>query len=394
MDNLTASNKQLSLTPLGAGDLIDRAVRFYRKNFWTFIWIAAPPVLFGTLISVGWTVLARNLFQVDMVNRPGETIFYSFFLWFGSFLIWFIETVATFTVMGGASRNFVRHLLFGEPLTFRETYRNVRSRIAGLLGASTMIAFILGFVYLVVLVLGYMVGLIAILLVIAVFSFSPFLTVVISVLIGLATAFFTGWLFFLIAINFAYIPQVMLVEGQGVFAAMGRSASLARPSAALRLYALFVLTLLAIYSALALFYVPLGWYAWIEGVQILTFAPDEIPAWYQIASQFIWQMSLILLMPVWMIGLCLLYTDERVRHEGYDIELMAARLLGEIPAVPREFVNPLHPALAQKTYMENPPSPPSYQESTPNWSSPTNQTTQPVKPSPSRNKSSSILGLD
>jgi hypothetical protein len=43
----------------------------------------------------------------------------------------------------------------------------------------------------------------------------------------------------------------------------------------------------------------------------------------------------------------LLYVDERVRHEGYDIELMAARRLGEIPSVPRNFVNPLQPALAQ-----------------------------------------------
>jgi len=38
--------------PLGAGDLIDRAMRFYRQNFWTFIWIAAPPIIIRTLISV------------------------------------------------------------------------------------------------------------------------------------------------------------------------------------------------------------------------------------------------------------------------------------------------------------------------------------------------------
>jgi hypothetical protein len=373
MHNLTAPNNQLSLAPLGAGDLIDRAVRFYRKNFWTFIWIAAPPILFGTLISVAWTMLARSLFNVDMVNRPGETFFYYWFLWMGSLFIWFIETVATFTVMGGASRNFVRHLLFGEPITFRETYRNVKSRVFGLLGASAIIAFLLGCVGLVVFSMGYVVGLIAVLLVIAAFSFSPFIMTILSIVLILATVFFTGWLFFLIAANFAYIPQVMLVEGQGVFPAMGRSASLAKSNAALRLYALFGFTLLAIYSALALFYVPLGWYAWVEGVQIFTFDPDSVPAWYEIASQFIWQMSLILLMPVWMIGLCLLYVDERVRHEGYDIELMAARRLGEIPAVPREFVNPLHPALAQKTYVANPP---------------------PNQPSPPKSKPFSTLGLD
>ncbi len=38
-------NDQLSLAPLGAGDLIDRAVRMYRHHFFTLIRIAAPPVL-------------------------------------------------------------------------------------------------------------------------------------------------------------------------------------------------------------------------------------------------------------------------------------------------------------------------------------------------------------
>jgi hypothetical protein len=358
MDDLNASNTQLSLTPLGAGDLIDRAVRFYRKNFWTFIWIGAPPILVGTLISVGWTMLSRALFNVDLVNRPDETFFYYLFLWgAGSLFIWFFETVATLTVMGGASRNFVRHLLFGEPLAFRETYRNVKSRVFGLLGASAMIAFMLGLIAAVVLSIGCVAAVVAVLITAAAFSFSPFLVTIISILLASAIAFATGWLFFLVAGNFAYVPQVMLVEGAGVFPAMGRSSSLARGNAS-RLYALFVFTLLAIYSALALFYVPLGWYAWIEGVEFFTFDADLVPAWYQIASQLIWQISLILLTPVWMIGLCLLYIDERVRHEGYDIELMAARRLGEIPAVPQEFVNPLQPALAQKPYVprSSPPS--------------------------------------
>lgn len=375
MDNLTASNSQLSLAPLGAGDLIDRAVRFYRKNFWTFIWIAAPPILVGTLISVAWRMLARSLFNVDMVNNPGETMFYYWFLSLGSLFIFMVEAVTTFTVMGGASRNFVRHLLFGEPITFRETYRNVKSRVFGLFAASTLITVILGFIGLALLVIGWLVAFFTVFIVVAAFSFSPFLATIISIALVLVTAFGTGWLFFLIAAIFAYVPQVMLVEGQGVFAAMGRSASLAKSNVK-RLYALVVFTLLAIYSALALFYVPLGWYAWAEGVQIFNLnSSDMIPAWYEIASQFLGQASLILLMPVWMIGLCLLYVDERVRHEGYDIELLAARRLGEIPAVPGEFISPLQPALSQKTYMAN------------------NQTPT-LQPLPEKKSSHSMLGLD
>lgn len=374
------NNSQLSLTPLGAGDLIDRAVRFYRKNFWTFIWIAALPVLVGTLISVAWRMIARNLFNVDMVNRPDETTFYYMFLGFGNVFIWFFETVATFTVMGGASRNFVRHLLFNEPITFRETYRNVKSRIFGLLTGSTLMAVVLGAIGFMAFMLGFVVAFVAVLLIIAAFSFSPFIATILSIAVTVAVMFGTGWLFFLIAGNFMYIPQVMLVEGQGVSSAIGRSSTLARGNIK-RLYALFVFTLLAIYSVLALFYVPLGWYAWIEGVQLFTFDADMVPAWYEIAGEFIFQMSLILLIPVWMIGLCLLYVDERVRHEGYDIELMAARRLGEIPAVSGEFVNPLHPALSQQTYVPKPP---------PNLSfhSPANETTR------QKSKSSSVLGLD
>ena len=63
MEKMPETNSSLALTPLGAGDLIDRAVRFYRKNFWTLVLIAAPPIVVGTMISVGWTLIGRELFE-------------------------------------------------------------------------------------------------------------------------------------------------------------------------------------------------------------------------------------------------------------------------------------------------------------------------------------------
>ena len=77
MNNLT--EKSMALVPLGAGNLIDRAVRFYHKNFWTFIWIAAPPIVIGTVISVGWKMLGRKLFSVGLSNDPVEMVFYYIF---------------------------------------------------------------------------------------------------------------------------------------------------------------------------------------------------------------------------------------------------------------------------------------------------------------------------
>ncbi|MGI9035021.1 MAG: hypothetical protein ACR2GD_03170, partial [Pyrinomonadaceae bacterium] len=256
----------------------------------------------------------------------------------------------------GASRNFVRHLLFGEPVTFRETYRNVRQRIGGLLVASKLVVFLLSVFGFIIFYFGFIVLTIAIVAVIAVFSSIPFLAAVVSIALGAAILFGMGWLFFLLASRFVYVPQVMLVEGLGTGAAIGRSTNLASGNVK-RLYALFVFTTLATYISLFLFYLPLGWYAYLNGIEIITFNPDTIPTWYLIATQVISQASLILLMPVWMIGLCLLYVDERVRHEGYDIELMAARELGEIPPVPRQFTNPLQPALAVNQAAVNQPPP-------------------------------------
>ncbi len=308
--------------------------------------IAAPPIVIGTIISVAWTIIGRELFFGSAANST-DVFFHTLFDWFGGMVIWLIESVATLTVMGGAARNFVRHLLFGEPVTFRETYKNTRKRLGGLIAASMFLSLFLGLIGVFIFYIGLIIGLIAVSITVSAFSFSPFLIFIVSLLLGLAVAFGTGWLIFLIASRFAYVPQVMMVEGLGVFAAIGRSTRLASGNVK-RFAALFIFTTAATYSALSLLYIPLGWYAYLNGVEIFTFGTQTVPAWYEIAAKFIWQTSFILLMPVWMIGLCLLYVDERVRHEGYDIELMAAGRLGEIPSVPNQFINPLQPALSQQ----------------------------------------------
>ena len=340
------TNSDLFLKPLGAGDLIDRATRFYRNNFWTFLLIAAPPIVFGTFCLVGWMFLARNLFNVS-ASRPEEAFFYQFFVSLGGMLIWLVQLVAVLVVMGGAARNFVRHLLFGESITFTETYKNVRNRIGGLVAVSAsltiltaVMAVILFYVWLTVVMIGIAVASIAA-------ASIPVLTFIVALIFGIAATLGALWLFFLVVSRFVYVPQVMLVEGQGAFAAIGRSATLAGKNV-VRVGALSIFTIVAIYVALMLLYLPLGFFAWTEGVNLIAFdAVDTTPAWYEIGYRVISQASLILIIPVLMIGLCLLYIDERVRREGYDIELMAAKRLGDIPDVPDHFVNPLQPAISK-----------------------------------------------
>lgn len=351
MSRLANSNSQLALTPLGAGDLIDRSVRFYRKNFWTFILISAVPIVIGGIGLIGWMILARNIFAVNQANIE-EAFIYKLFVYLGNFFIWTIQLIAIFAVMGGASRNFVRHILFGEEITFRETYKNVRSRLFGLIGISTLLVVSLGIFGLIVFYFGLIGIFIGISISAWIFQFADILVFIFSTLSGILITLAGMWLFFLVASRFVYIPQVMLVEGQGAFSAIGRSAGLAGKNVK-RVAALFIFTLVAAYSALALFYIPLGWYAWFSGINLQDlFSADTIPAWYEISTKVITQLSLILLTPVLMIGLCLLYVDERVQSEGYDIELMAANRLGDIPSVPQSYINPLQPALSKQTAPE------------------------------------------
>ena len=99
--------------------------------------------------------------------------------------------------------------------------------------------------------------------------------------------------------------------------------------------------------------VPLGWYAYLNGVNPMV--SGQSPAWYQISYSVLATSSSIVLTPVWMLGLSLLYVDERVRHEGYDIELMAAQQLDEMPD--QGVASPFGPALS-KTVRNAPPPPP------------------------------------
>ena len=306
---------QLSLAPLGAGDLIDRAVRLYRRHFVTLIRISAPPVITTTIGSLMFTVGLRSTGDATA----------ALLVLFGA-LIWFAGALFNFIVMGGAARNLITHLLWDEPFSARATYRNVRARFGRLLGASFIVA--------IWIFISAIIAFIAWEFVILLFIFGRY--TVASVESWFATALVVVWilavtflalvLFFLLVKFVAYVPQVLMVEGRGVFDSIGRSFSLARGNLR-RLMAMFVFYWFATYSALMILVIPLLWYGAANGININPSRANTWPVWFAIGYNVITQMSAILLVPVWMLGLSLMYVDERVRQEGYDIELMAARQL-------------------------------------------------------------------
>ena len=268
-------------------------------------------------------------------------------------MVWIVGYLYNLTVMGGATRNLVAHLLWNESVSARATYAGIRSRFFSLLGATLLVMIWIGVVCFIALFAWYLV-LIAIIFAFAVFIqvAPPWLSGVMVALGILASLALPLWLIFFLGGKVAYVPQAMLVEGKGVLEAFSRSFSLAKGNVR-RLMAMFIFTSFATYSALGILIVPLGWFGYINGVDFSPLNQNEWPAWYAIGYNVVLQTSNILLAPVWMLGLSLLYVDERVRHEGYDIELMAARQLTEMPPV--NVVSPLAPALSAGPMKSPPP---------------------------------------
>ncbi|HKP35880.1 MAG TPA: hypothetical protein VJT71_03410 [Pyrinomonadaceae bacterium] len=345
---------ELALAPLGAGDLIDRAVRLYRRHFSTLIRIAAPPVL----ISAAGTALTTVAFREMGATSSSSRVLLYLLMLLGGATVMVCGSLCSLIVMGGATRNLVAHLLWDEPVSFRATYRAVKSRFWGLLWASILVGVWLAFSGWLAFMGAYMAFAMILL---AVFAFGQVLPAwIIAIFTGIGTiaCIVLGLiLFFLLAGRMAYVPQAMLVEGRGISSAIGRSFSLASGNVR-RLMAMALFTSFATYSALTVLIIPLGWFGWLNGVDISPFG-STWPAWYSVGYQVILQCSHILLAPIWMLGLSLLYVDERVRHEGYDIELMAARQLTEMPEIPG-VMSPFAPALVTRraqTFVVPPPAP-------------------------------------
>src|SRR5258708_22901535 len=98
---MSSVSDQLALAPLGAGDLIDRAVRMYRRHFFTLIRTGAPPVLVSALGSTLTTIACRGFYST---SSDISVAFYVLMLLAG-LGVWVCGSLFSVIVIGGATRN-------------------------------------------------------------------------------------------------------------------------------------------------------------------------------------------------------------------------------------------------------------------------------------------------
>ena len=134
-----------SLRPLRLGELLDQAIRLYRRNFLTFIGIIAlVHVPLTILQSASAAVLGGSLEGIARSTSP-EEIFTNYAYWGGLFSVImvgflqfiFIQGIATGALTRAAADNYL-----GKPTSILDAYRGIGKSWLTLLGALIIIGFI------------------------------------------------------------------------------------------------------------------------------------------------------------------------------------------------------------------------------------------------------------
>lgn len=326
-----------TLGPMSAGDIIDLAVRIYRRQAMPLLQI----VLLPSLISYAGMIIFSIGYSNFSTMRGDQRVVLTSLLIIGGAGLYLLGKAAFYAILGGASRSFFHYMLgqdsrggspppeksqTEQPFRFGEVYRAVQQRFGSMIGAMLLLLVIIFCATVAIYLLFSLVVILYLAFHVSIVSSLPFSVQIISGgLFGVLILSGLTWSALQVYSRIVYVPQVLLVEGKGISSSIQRSFSLAGGQTR-QTGALIIFWFYAAWSIWLLLVMPLAWYGYLEGIQINPFNPEG-PLWYRIAQQTLTQLSEILVAPVAMLGFTLLYLDTRIRKEGLDVELLASRIL-------------------------------------------------------------------
>lgn len=264
-----------ALRPLSTGELLDRTFSLYRSHFGLFVGIFAIPHL---------VVLGYHLLQLA-VTRP-DIRFPNVF----ATLLWGLGALFLTAIMAAASQAAaviaVSELHLNRPATMSDSFNRVKGHLWGVIGISILVG------------LGVGAGAIALLV--------P----------GI-----------LLAIIWSLSVPAKVLENKGVFDSMSRSVDLTKNDWG-RIFVVGLLVVVLSWGVRLLFQVPIIWATTFSAREGLRSA---VLGWQivQLVAEFV---SESLVGAVGTIAFSLVYYDERVRKEAFDLQLMMMTL--EPPPAP------------------------------------------------------------
>lgn len=259
----------IALRPLTIGELLDRTFSLYRGHFLLFAGIIALPHLVLLAFQLG-----------GLTFRP----FGSATAILGN-LLWTFATIVIYVLVMAASQAAtviaVSQVHLDRPATILDSFARIKGRLVGITG--------------IIIGVGLAVGIGLLLLVVP------------GVILGLMWSL--------------TIP-VAVLESKGMSDAVSRSQELTKGHRG-RIFLIWFLFAFLSFTIAALFQWPI-----LYGVATYTRGNPSSLAWVQVSSAVTTFISQCLVAPLATIALALVYYDERVRKEAFDLELMMATLDG------------------------------------------------------------------
>jgi hypothetical protein len=282
--------RPLPLRQMGIGEMIDGAVKLYRRDFLALIGIAAFVLIPVSFIEVWATQSVLGTVAGAPVLSDAQAFQ---FLWV-TLVIFAAELLLIQPFLIASITRAAADAYLGEDVTVGGTYRFALSRLPAILWITilTTVAVILGFVPF-----------------LAVVAFGAFANVPILIIVGIVALAIPIYLL----VRFTLTAPVLVVEDVRGTRAIGRSWRLTA-NAFWRLVALLILSTLIASVGQAIITIPTGIVSGIMGAS----------GWPVAALGT--AVATVLIAPFSALIVILFYFDMRIRKEGFDIEVMAQEL--------------------------------------------------------------------
>ena len=264
-----------TLRPLTVGELLDRTFFYYRQHFALFVGIAALPGLLALALQVATVFVKPTL----------DNLLLTAALALAAVFVYLVTGMLTH----GATVVAVSHILLEREIHIAEAFDSIRHRLGKLILIS--------------------------------------INVGVRVMLGVLFLIFPG---ILLALRYSLAIPVAVLEETGVSASLSRSATLTKGH---RGRILLVYLLLFVLVIIASMLWPFLTMLIAAGLSSAVRAGQQ-PVWTRVMLQFGNFVSTSLLGPIMTIALTLVYYDERVRKEAFDLEHMMQQLDAAVPLTP------------------------------------------------------------
>ncbi|MGY1456901.1 glycerophosphoryl diester phosphodiesterase membrane domain-containing protein [Streptomyces sp. SS8] len=316
----------IPLRPLGVGEILDGAVSTARAHWRTVLGISlavAIMIQLASTVATGvWMRDNSGLQALEAKAEPTRDEVLDAFS--GTFSALGVELLASLigTVIATAMLTVVvSRAVLGRPVSTGDAWRDSRPQLARLLGLTLLVGLIVSGAVALGFLPGILLGM----------AGSELAGVGIALLGGLAGTVAAVWLW----VRYCLSAPALMLERQGVFAALRRSARLVRGSW-WRIFGIQLLTTVLVFMIAMIIQLPASFLAPVlggDGIEsFMTGGVADITWTYLIVVGIGAVIASTITLPISAGVTALLYMDQRIRREALDLELARA---AEVPGYER-----------------------------------------------------------